>query len=263
MPPAGRSSGVKLMTSPCPRYWRFPTKSRQRSSRHCTVVSRVHSWSGAGASRRWRRTNACCAASSICAAMVRTTTSAPSSCFSRRSTLDPDYALAHAYRAFRRRRQCMAMAMRLTEVLTGRRCHWPRRPLRWTAMTVAVIGFWQFQGIAVISGGRAAHYRRAIALNPNDANAIAGSVAARLLGRPRKASIASARRCASTPIIRNGTGSTLVAVLYMARRYADAVEAYGRAHGQDIGSMSPPRRLLCANGSDGGGRRRGSRDASA
>jgi adenylate cyclase len=77
--------------------------------------------------------------------------------------------------------------------------------------------------------GEERHYRRAIALNPNDANAIAShglSLAA--VGRPEEGVDRIREAMRLNPYHPEWYWSDLGMVLYAARRYADAAEAFGR-----------------------------------
>jgi TolB-like protein len=127
--------------------------------------------------------------------------------FQQAVDLDPDYALARAYRAFADvvlhgyanapdavLAQAQALAASAVDLDDNDgRCHWLLSMIH------------SFRGDL---DGEERHIRRAIALNPNDANALCGWASAwPVWGGRRRASTASARPCASTPIIPNGTGS--------------------------------------------------------
>jgi TolB-like protein len=147
--------------------------------------------------------------------------------FQQAIDLDPDYALAQAYRGLADVvlhgyqeapadvvAQALALASTAVEMDNeDGRCHW-------------ILG--------VIHGARndlndeARHYQRAIALNPNDANAIAayGALLA-VLGRPEEGIDRIREAMRLNPYHPEWYWVDLGIVLYIARRYADAVEAYG------------------------------------
>jgi tetratricopeptide (TPR) repeat protein len=94
------------------------------------------------------------------------------------------------------------------------------------------------------------HNQRAIALNPNDANAICSS--GRMLARRGQVQegidrIREAMRL--NPYHPGITGTISRFVLHMARNYADSAEAYGRMTRRDIGCCCLAR-LLCTVGPD-------------
>ncbi len=147
--------------------------------------------------------------------------------FQQAIDLDPDYALARAYRALADvvihdysapdavLSQALSLASTAVELDGGDgRCHWVLGTLH------------RFRG-DLESAER--HYQRAIALNPNDANAIAsfGALLASL-GRPEEGidSVREAMRL--NPYHPDWYWSVLGHVLFTERRYADAAEAYGR-----------------------------------
>jgi TolB-like protein/tetratricopeptide (TPR) repeat protein len=148
--------------------------------------------------------------------------------FQQAIELDPDYALAHAYRAFADvvlhgyadapdevLNRALAMANTAVELDDNEgRCHW-------------LTGIIQRYRGDMDSAER--HYLRALALNPNDANAIVGY--ARLVAYKGQVE-------EGIDLIRDGMRLNpfhpewywinLGAVLYEASRYADAAEAFRR-----------------------------------
>lgn len=148
--------------------------------------------------------------------------------FQQAIALDPDYALARAYRAFADvvlhgysdapdevLDQALALATTAVELdESNARCHW-------------ILGAIQRYRGDLHSAER--HYGRAVALNPNDANAICttGSLLAHRghfeegIDRIREA-------MRLNPYHPEWYWVNLGSVLYAARRYADAAEAFGR-----------------------------------
>ena len=148
--------------------------------------------------------------------------------FQQAIALDPDYALARAYRAFADvvlhgysdapdevLDQALALATTAVELdESNGRCHW-------------ILGAIQRYRGDLHSAER--HYGRAVALNPNDANAICttGSLLAQRghfeegIDRIREA-------MRLNPYHPEWYWVNLGSVLYAARRYADAAEAFGR-----------------------------------
>lgn len=148
--------------------------------------------------------------------------------FQQAIALDPDYALARAYRAFgdvvlhgysdapdEVLDQALALATTAVELdESNGRCHW-------------ILGAIQRYRGDLHSAER--HYGRAVALNPNDANAICttGSLLAQRghfeegIDRIREA-------MRLNPYHPEWYWVNLGSVLYAARRYADAAEAFGR-----------------------------------
>jgi tetratricopeptide (TPR) repeat protein len=142
--------------------------------------------------------------------------------FQQAIDLDPGYALAHAYRALAEVilhdygdvPEALSLASTAVELdAEDSRCHW-------------ILG-------AVLSyrgdvGAAERHHRRAIALNPNDANAVAafGSLLASL-GRHDEGidRIRDAMRL--NPYHPEWYWASLGLALYAARRYADGAEALG------------------------------------
>jgi TolB-like protein/Flp pilus assembly protein TadD len=163
--------------------------------------------------------------------------------FQQAIDLDPDYALARAYRGLADVvlhgyqeapadvvAQAQALASTAVEMDNDDgRCHW-------------ILG--------VIHGARnalddeARHYQRAIALNPNDANAIAayGALLA-VLGRPEEGIDRIREAMRLNPYHPEWYWVDLGIVLYIARRYADAVEAY--SHRTRPGSWVLARLAAC------------------
>lgn len=148
--------------------------------------------------------------------------------FQQAMDLDPDYALARAYRAFAdvvmhgygdapdavlaRALSLAASAVELDG--SDGQCHW-------------ILGTIHTYRGDRISAER--HSQRACALNPNDANAIIGS--GRLLARRGRHEegidrIREAMRL--NPYHPEWYWATLGSVLYSARKYADAAESFGR-----------------------------------
>jgi adenylate cyclase len=73
------------------------------------------------------------------------------------------------------------------------------------------------------------HYQRALTLNPNDANAMAASgLATAALGRSEEGIQRIREAMRLNPFHPEWYWSDLGMVLYAARRYADALEAFGR-----------------------------------
>lgn len=147
--------------------------------------------------------------------------------FQQAVDLDPDYALAHAYRGFADvvvhgydgsppEVLTDALSQALTAVeMDGNdgRSHW----------ILAMI-----HGCCGDLRKETHHYQRAIALNPNDANAIAGlGGLVAVLGRPEEGIDLIREAMRLNPYHPEWYWVDLGSVLYMARRYADAVEAYG------------------------------------
>lgn len=146
--------------------------------------------------------------------------------FQRAMDLDPDYALARAYRGFADvvkygydnspqdiLDKALALASSAVEMdeFDGR-CHW-------------LLGM-----IAGYYGDlkkEERHYRDALALNPNDANAIAtlGGVAA-ALGRIDEGTDLVRQAMRLNPYHPEWYWVELAIIFYMARRYEDALEAY-------------------------------------
>jgi TolB-like protein/Flp pilus assembly protein TadD len=151
--------------------------------------------------------------------------------FQQAIDLDPDYALARAYRAFSDvvmhgyadapdavLARALALASTAVEIDDNEgRCHW----------ILAMI-----HGYCGDLTGAERHYQRAIALNPNDANAIAGSgTLLAFLGRPEEGIDRIREAMRLNPYHPEWYWGDLGIVLYAARRYADAAEAFcRRAH---------------------------------
>jgi TolB-like protein/Tfp pilus assembly protein PilF len=148
--------------------------------------------------------------------------------FQQAMDLDPDYALARAYCAFADTvihgyadapdavlAQALALASTAGEIDDNDgRCHW----------ILAMI-----HGYRGDLNGAERHYQRAIALNPNDANAIAGSGSLlAFLGRPEEGIDRIREAMRLNPYHPEWYWSDLGIVLYAARRYADAAEAFRR-----------------------------------
>jgi TolB-like protein len=148
--------------------------------------------------------------------------------FQQAIDLDPDYALARAYRAladvliydYSAPDSVLAEALSLASTAvdldgSDSRCHW------------ALGAIHSYRG-DFEAGER--HYRRAIALNPNDANAIAsfGRMLARL-GRPDEGIDRIREAMRLNPYHPDWYWQQLGVVLYSAGRYADAAEALHRA----------------------------------
>jgi TolB-like protein/cytochrome c-type biogenesis protein CcmH/NrfG len=147
--------------------------------------------------------------------------------FQQAMDLDPDYALARSYRALAEVTMyhynapeavlSQALSLATTAVdLDGddSRCHWILGHIH--------LSCGDFNGCE-------RHYRRAIALNPNDATAIAsfGRLLA-ALGHPQEGLDRVREAMRLNPYHPDWYWDTLGAVFYSAHRYADAVEAYGR-----------------------------------
>ena len=148
--------------------------------------------------------------------------------FQRAMELDPGYALARAYRALADvvihyydapdtvLAQALSLASTAVDLDGGdSRCHW-------------ILG--QIHRLSGDSRGAERHYRRAIALNPNDANAIAGF--GRLLasvGQWDEAIDRVREAMRINPYHPDWYWNVLGTVLFSAGKYTDAVEALGRA----------------------------------
>jgi TolB-like protein/Tfp pilus assembly protein PilF len=148
--------------------------------------------------------------------------------FQQAMDIDPDYALARAYRAFAdvvingyadapddvlARAQVLASSAVEIDDDDGR-CHW-------------ILGM--IHGYRGNLAGEERHYRRAIALNPNDANAIASSgLSLAALGRPEEGIDRIREAMRLNPYHPEWYWSDLGMILYAARRYADAAEAFCR-----------------------------------
>jgi TolB-like protein/Flp pilus assembly protein TadD len=163
--------------------------------------------------------------------------------FQQAMDLDPDYALARAYRAFSDAvmhgyadapnavlARALALASTAVEIDDNEgRCHW----------ILAMI-----HGYCGDLTGAERHYQRAIALNPNDANAIAGSgTLLAFLGRPEEGIDRIREAMRLNPYHPEWYWSDLGIVLYSARRYADAAEAFRR--GAHIGYRPLIRLAAC------------------
>ena len=148
--------------------------------------------------------------------------------FQQAMDLDPDYALARAYRAFAEvvlhgysdapdevLDQALALATTALELdESDGRCHW-------------ILGIIQRYRGDLHSAER--HYQRAIALNPNDANAVGGSGNLLAYRGHLEEGIDRIREAMRlNPYHPEWYWVNLGSVLYAARRYADAAEAFGR-----------------------------------
>jgi len=148
--------------------------------------------------------------------------------FQRAIDLDPHYALARAYRGFAEvvlhgysdaPNEVLDQALALTTTAVelddnDGRCHW-------------LLGLIQRYRGDVHSAER--HFQRAIALNPNDADAIVGS--GRLLafrGRVEQGIDRIREAMRLNPYHPEWYWVNLGSVLYLARKYADAAEVFGR-----------------------------------
>jgi tetratricopeptide (TPR) repeat protein len=148
--------------------------------------------------------------------------------FQHAMDLDPDYALARAYRAFADvvlhgygdapeavLAQALSLAQTAIDLDAGDgRCHWILGAIH------IYRGDWR---------NAEQHYQRAVALNPNDANAICSS--GRMLARRGQIQegidrIREAMRL--NPYHPEHYWQNLGSVLHMARKYADSAEAFGR-----------------------------------
>jgi TolB-like protein/cytochrome c-type biogenesis protein CcmH/NrfG len=148
--------------------------------------------------------------------------------FQQAIDLDPDYALARAYRAFADvvmhdysgapdavLTQAQSLASSAVDLDGGDgRCH-------------GILGAIHLYRGDLSSAER--HYQRAIALNPNDANSIAGfGRVLAALGRPQEGIDRIREAMRRNPYHPDWYWGVLGAVLYQTRRYADAAEALGR-----------------------------------
>jgi TolB-like protein/Flp pilus assembly protein TadD len=148
--------------------------------------------------------------------------------FQQAIDLDPDYALARAYHAFAdvvlhgyadapsavldRALSRAASAVQLDD--GDGRCHW-------------ILGVIHVYRGDLNTAER--HYRRALALNPNDANVIAGlGRHLAFLGRPEEGVDRIREAMRLNPYHPEWYWNQLGMVLYAARKYADAAEAFGR-----------------------------------
>ena len=149
--------------------------------------------------------------------------------FQQAMDLDPDYALARAYRAFAdvvlhgyadAPQSVLAEALSLAKTAVAMdnddgRCHW-------------MLGM--IHGYAGNLRAEEHHVERALALNPNDANVMASSgLTLAHLGRAEEGvgRIREAMRLNPNPYHTEWYWSDLGVTLYAARRYADALEAFG------------------------------------
>lgn len=146
--------------------------------------------------------------------------------FQQAVDLDPDYALARAYRGFADVvlhnydqtpsdifASSLAMASTALQMDTDdSRIHW-------------LLGM--IRGFSGDLKGEEQHYQRAMALNPNDANVIASSGAlCAVLGRPEEGIDRIRQAMRLNPYHPEWYWIDLGIVFYMARRYEDAIEAY-------------------------------------
>jgi TolB-like protein len=158
--------------------------------------------------------------------------------FQQAMDLDPDYALARAYRAFadvvafgyedtppellRRAQEMATEAVRMDE--HDGRCYW-------------LLGLIHFYSGNLREEEQ--HYRRALALNPNDANALATLGAAMAgLGRHQEGidHVRTAMRL--NPYHPEWYWTTLGNIFYTAHRYEDSLEAYGHKSNRSYWVMS-------------------------
>jgi tetratricopeptide (TPR) repeat protein len=148
--------------------------------------------------------------------------------FQQAMDLDPDYALARAYRAFADvvmhgyadapdgvLAQALSLAASAVELDdSDGRCHW-------------ILGVIHVYRGELSSAER--HYQRAITLNPNDANVIAGlGRHLAFLGRPEEGIDRIREAMRLNPYHPEWYWNQLGMVLYAARKYADAAEAFAR-----------------------------------
>jgi tetratricopeptide (TPR) repeat protein len=152
--------------------------------------------------------------------------------------LDPDYALARAYRGFadvvasgyddtppellRRAQEMATEAVRMDE--HDARCCW-------------LLGLIHFYCGNLREEEQ--HYRRALALNPNDANALA-TLGAAMAGRGRHQEGIDHVRAAMrlNPHHPEWYWTTLGNMFYAAHRYEDSLEAYGHKSNRNYWVMS-------------------------
>jgi TolB-like protein len=146
--------------------------------------------------------------------------------FQQAIDLDPDYALARAYRGFA---DVVLHNYGETppEILAG--------ALEMASTAVQIDGedsriHWLLGMICGVGGDlkrEEHHYRRAMALNPNDANVIAGwGATLAALGRPEEGIDWIREAMRLNPYHPEWYWVDLGIVFYMARRYEDAIEAY-------------------------------------
>ena len=158
--------------------------------------------------------------------------------FQQAMDLDPDYGLARAYRAFADvvlhgyadapdevLTKAVSLAKSAVEMSNDDgRCHW----------ILALIHGYSGNPVA-----KEQHYERALALNPNDANTLAASgLALAALGRPQEGIQRIREAMRLNPFHPEWYWSDLGMVLYAARRYADALAAFGRRAQQDAWASS-------------------------
>ncbi|HEX6120755.1 MAG TPA: tetratricopeptide repeat protein, partial [Dongiaceae bacterium] len=158
--------------------------------------------------------------------------------FQQAMDLDPDYALARAYRGFadvvasgydetppellRRAQEMAAEAVRMDE--HDGRCCW----------LLGLIHFYcgNFRE-------EEQHYRRALALNPNDANALATLGAAMAAQGRHQEGIDHVRAAMRlNPYHPEWYWNTLGNMFYTAHRYGDSLEAYGHKSNRNYWVMS-------------------------
>ncbi|HEY4163934.1 MAG TPA: BTAD domain-containing putative transcriptional regulator [Dongiaceae bacterium] len=163
--------------------------------------------------------------------------------FEQAMALDPEYQLARAYRAF-------------ADVVTQGYDDTPDHVLCEASAVIAAA--MEIEGddgrfhllLGTIHGAlgdlerEAMHYRRAIELNPNDANAIAASGFSQVvLGRVAEGLERVHLAMRLNPFHPEWYWVDLGAVLYVARRYEDAIEAF--AHRSQPGRYVLPRLAAC------------------
>ena len=140
--------------------------------------------------------------------------------------LDPDYALARAYRGFADvvlhnydQTPPDILASSLEMVSTGLQMDSDDSRIHW------LLGM--IRGVSGDLKGEEQHYQRALALNPNDANVIASSgVLCAVLGRPEEGIDRIRQAMRLNPYHPEWYWIDLGIVFYMAHRYEDAIEAY-------------------------------------
>lgn len=163
--------------------------------------------------------------------------------FQQAMDLDPDYALARAYRGFadvvafgysatppellRRAREMAQQAVQMDE--QDARCHWL------LGLAVGYCGDLKEEEL---------HYRRALALNPNDANVLCtlGLVIAEL-GRIDEGIDLVREAMRRNPYHPDWYWTDLAIIFYVAHRYEDALEAYKQKSNQ--GHWSQARIAAC------------------
>jgi TolB-like protein len=146
--------------------------------------------------------------------------------FQQAVELDPDYALARAYRGFADvvlhnydETPAGTLAIALDMAVTALQMDSEDGRIHW------LVGM--IRGAGGDLKGEEWHYQRAMALNPNDANVIASSgVMSALAGRPEEGIDRIRQAMRLNPYHPEWYWVDLGTVFYLAHRYDDAIEAY-------------------------------------